>query len=70
MGVVLGLGRVLRAEDIARAVWQVIVDKERRRLMRAASLNTIDERAGERIAADLVDALAAARGTTGALTAS
>ena len=61
MGIVLGLGRGLRAEEIARAVWQLIVDKERRHDMRAASLNTIDGRAGERIAADLVAALAEAR---------
>ncbi len=61
MGIVLGLGRVLRAEDIARASWKLLSDDERRRDMRAASLNTIDGRAGERIATDLASALATAR---------
>ncbi len=61
MGIVLGLGRVLRAEDIARASWKLLSDDERRRDMRAASLNTIDGRAGERIATDLAGALATAR---------
>jgi len=62
MGIVLGLGRGLRVEEIARAVWQLIVDEDRRRDMCAASLNTVDGRAGERIAADLVAALAETRG--------
>ena len=53
--------RVMRAEDIARAVWRLISDADRRRDMRAASLNTIDGRAGERIAQDLADAVATAR---------
>jgi spore coat polysaccharide biosynthesis protein SpsF len=61
MGMVLGLGRVVRAEDIARACWKLMLDVERRRDMRAAGLNTVDGRAGERIAADLAQALAAAR---------
>jgi spore coat polysaccharide biosynthesis protein SpsF len=61
MGARLGLGRILRAEDIARSAWRLIIDTERRRDMRAASLNTIDGRAGERIAQDLTDALANAR---------
>jgi spore coat polysaccharide biosynthesis protein SpsF len=66
MGIVLGLGRVLRIEEIARSVWQLIVDGERRRDMRAASLNTVDGKAGERIAADLVAALEEARGAMAA----
>ena len=51
----------LRAEDIARAAWRLIVDADQRRDMRAASLNTIDGKAGERIAQDLAEALAGAR---------
>ena len=61
MGIVLGLGRILRAEDIARATWKLLADPDTRHDMHAASLNTIDGRAGERIAADLAGALAAVR---------
>jgi len=61
MGIRLGLGRAMRAEDIARAVWRLISDPDRRRDMRAASLNTIDGKAGDRIAQDLADAVATAR---------
>ena len=61
MGIRLGLGRIMRAEDIARAAWRLIADPDRRRDMRAASLNTIDGKAGERIAQDLADAVATAR---------
>lgn len=61
MGIVLGLGRVLRAEDIARATWKLALDRERRHDMRAAGLNTVDGLAGQRIAADLADALVRAR---------
>jgi len=61
MGTRLGLGRILRAEDIARAAWRLISDPDRRRDMRAASLNTIDGKAGERIARDLAEAVATAR---------
>lgn len=61
MGLRLGLGRILRAEDIARAAWRLLADTDRRRDMRAASLNTIDGKAGERIAQDLAEALASAR---------
>jgi spore coat polysaccharide biosynthesis protein SpsF len=57
----LGLGRILRADDIARAVWRLILDGERQRDMRAAGLVTMDGRAGERIAADLAAALMEAR---------
>ena len=64
MGAVLGLGRILRADDIARLSWQLLQDSDRRRDMRAAGLTTIDGRAGERIASDLAQALAAARGMT------
>jgi len=61
MGMRVGLGRMLRAEDIARPAWRLIVDADRRRDMRAASLNTIDGKAGERIAHDLAEAVASAR---------
>jgi hypothetical protein len=54
---------VLRAEDIARATWKLLLDPEKRRDMRAACLNIVDGRAGERIAADLVQALAQLRGS-------
>jgi len=63
MGIVLGLGRLLRADDIARATWKLLLDQEKRRDMRAAGLNIVDGRAGERIAADLVQALAELRGS-------
>lgn len=61
MGTGLGLGRVLRAEDIARAVWRLLENEEKRRDMRAAGLNTVDGQAGNRIAGDLAQALAQAR---------
>jgi spore coat polysaccharide biosynthesis protein SpsF len=64
MGAVLGLSRIVRVDDIARATWQLLQDESRRHDMRAAGLNAIDGKASERIAADLVQALAAARGTT------
>ena len=64
MGTVMGLGRILRAEDIARSCWQLLHDEDRRRDMRAAGLTTIDGRAGNRIAADLVGALAELRDVT------
>jgi len=57
---------MLRADDIARATWKLLLDPEKRRDMRAAGLNTMDGRAGERIAADLVQALAQLRSSTGA----
>ena len=69
MGMVLGLGRLLRAEDIARATWKLLLDPEKRRDMRAAGLNIVDGRAGERIAADLVQALAQLRGSRDAAAA-
>jgi hypothetical protein len=61
MGAVLGLARVLRAEDIARGVLQMLKQGERLRDMRTAGLATMDGRAGERIAADLAGALAEMR---------
>jgi spore coat polysaccharide biosynthesis protein SpsF len=64
MGAVLGLGRIIRADDIARSCWQLLHDEDRRRDMRAAGLNTVDGRAGMRIAADLASALAESRAST------
>jgi spore coat polysaccharide biosynthesis protein SpsF len=63
MGIVLGLGRLLRADDIARATWKLLRDQEKRRDMRAAGLSIVDGRGGERIAADLIQALAELRGS-------
>jgi spore coat polysaccharide biosynthesis protein SpsF len=57
MGATIGLGRMLRADDIAKVTWQLLRDEDRRRDMRAAGLHTVDGRAGERIAADLASAL-------------
>ena len=48
MGAVLGLGRIIRADDIARLSWQLLQDQDRRRDMRAAGLTTIDGRAADR----------------------
>jgi len=70
MGMVLGLGRMLRADDIARSAWKLLQDPERRRDMRAAGLSTVDGRAGARIAADLAQALAELRRSTRATAAS
>jgi spore coat polysaccharide biosynthesis protein SpsF len=61
MGKILGLGRAVRAEDIARAVWKLLIDEELRRDMRAAGLSKVDGRAAIRIAEDLALALARAR---------
>jgi len=61
MGAVLGLSRVVRVEEIARATWQLLQDENRRRDMRASGVHAIDGKAGERIAADLAQALVAAR---------
>jgi spore coat polysaccharide biosynthesis protein SpsF len=66
MGIVLGLGRMLRADDIARATWKLLLDQEKRRDMHAAGLNIVDGRAGERIAADLAQALVQLRSSTSA----
>jgi spore coat polysaccharide biosynthesis protein SpsF len=65
MGAVLGLGRIVRADDIARGCWQLLQDEDRRRDMRAAGLTTMDGGAGARIAADLANALAESRASTG-----
>ena len=51
------------AEDkaIAKAVWALLSDAERRREMHSAGLMTIDGNASARIASDLAGALAARR---------
>jgi spore coat polysaccharide biosynthesis protein SpsF len=57
MGIVLGLARKARAEDVARVTWQLLIDEKRRSDMRESGLNTIDGRGAERIAADLAAAV-------------
>jgi spore coat polysaccharide biosynthesis protein SpsF len=69
MGSVLGLGRVVRPDDIARGIWKLLLDPDRRRDMRAAGLTTVDGRAGERIAADLAQGLAETRASSRAAAA-
>jgi spore coat polysaccharide biosynthesis protein SpsF len=66
MGVVVGLARKVRAEDIARMTWTLLADEKRRSDMRAAGLSTIDGRGAERIATDLVAAVNASRQQTAA----
>jgi spore coat polysaccharide biosynthesis protein SpsF len=61
MGVVVGLARKARAEDISRMTWTLLADEKRRSDMRAAGLSTIDGRGAERIATDLVAAVNAFR---------
>ena len=68
MGKILGLGRAVRAEDIARAMWRLLVDEQLRRDMRAAGLSKVDGRAAIRIAEDLALALDQAREQKRALT--
>ena len=69
MGSTIGLGRMLRPDDIAKATWQLLVAEERRREMRTIGLHTVDGRAAERIAADLAQALAESRASGRAATA-
>ncbi len=59
-GIGISLGLAGRAEDgdIARSVWALLGDANRRRQMRAAGLMTIDGRGAARMAADLKQALA------------
>ena len=61
MGVSLGLAETVRDEAIAKAVWALLTDSERRRQMRAAGLMTMDGTAAARIAGDLAGALTAKR---------
>ena len=62
MGMLLGLARVCRAEHIAKSIWELLTDETRRRDMHAAGINAIDGSGAQRIAADLIEALAERRG--------
>jgi spore coat polysaccharide biosynthesis protein SpsF len=57
MGISLGLAATADDTAIAKAVWALLGDAERRREMRAAGLMTIDGNAAMRIASDLAAAL-------------
>jgi spore coat polysaccharide biosynthesis protein SpsF len=61
MGVSLGLADQATDDAIAKAVWALLGDAERRREMHSAGLMTIDGNASARIASDLAGALAARR---------
>jgi spore coat polysaccharide biosynthesis protein SpsF len=61
MGVSLGLMDQASDDAIAKAVWALLSDAERRREMRSAGLMTIDGNAAARIASDLAGALAQRR---------
>jgi spore coat polysaccharide biosynthesis protein SpsF len=61
MGVSLGLMDQATDDAIAKAVWALLSDAERRREMRSAGLMTIDGNAAARIASDLAGALAQRR---------
>ena len=69
MGVSLGLAQTVRDDAIAKAVWALLTDSERRRQMRAAGLMTMDGTAAARIAGDLAGALTAKRNLRKAQTA-
>jgi spore coat polysaccharide biosynthesis protein SpsF len=64
MGVSLGLANDVSETTIAKSVWSLLTNAERRREMRAASIATIDGAGAARIAADLVEALNARRSAT------
>ncbi len=64
LGISLGLADAVDSEAIARAVWALMTDTERRQEMRTAGLATIDGRGAERIAEDLSQALAERRAAT------
>jgi spore coat polysaccharide biosynthesis protein SpsF len=61
MGVSLGLAEQASDDAIAKAVWALLSDAERRREMRSAGLMTIDGNAAARIASDLAGGLAQRR---------
>jgi spore coat polysaccharide biosynthesis protein SpsF len=69
MGVSLGLADTADDKAIAKAVWALLGDAERRREMRSAGLMTIDGNASARIASDLAGALAQRRAIKGKRTA-
>jgi spore coat polysaccharide biosynthesis protein SpsF len=62
-GTMLGLGRTLAEDSVARAAWDLLRDGERREAMRKAGVAAIDGRGAERIAADLAQALETSRAT-------
>ena len=59
MGLSLGVAEDIPDDAIAKAVWQLLNDAQRRREMRTAGLMTIDGEGAARIAADLTRELAA-----------
>lgn len=63
-GVSLGVATSVRDQNIAKAVWALLNDPERRRHMRSAGLMTVDGAAASRVAGELAAALAAHRGIT------
>ncbi|HEX4861428.1 MAG TPA: NTP transferase domain-containing protein [Rhizomicrobium sp.] len=70
MGISLGLADQAADERIARSVLALLGDAQRRREMHQAGRMTIDGNGAARIAADLVEALAAKRGLSRAKAAS
>ncbi len=62
MGISLGLARSATDQAIAKSVWALLGDAERRRDMRQSGLMTIDGGAAARIASDLASALTSRRG--------
>jgi spore coat polysaccharide biosynthesis protein SpsF len=70
MGVSLGVISGANDRDIAKTVWSLLNNNERRHEMRTVSLMTVDGNAASRIAADLAAALAGKRGSIRAKTAS
>jgi spore coat polysaccharide biosynthesis protein SpsF len=61
MGISLGLAEKIEDEDLVRTVQWLLNKPGARRAMRHAGLSLIDGRGSARIAADLTEALAAAR---------
>ena len=64
MGLCLGVAGSVSESAIAKSVWALLGDGERRRQMRTAGLATIDGAGAGRIAADLAQALNARRGAS------
>lgn len=61
MGVALGSSDAVSDEEMAKAVWSLMGDSERRRKMHEAGLANIDGAGANRIAQDLVELLSAKR---------
>jgi spore coat polysaccharide biosynthesis protein SpsF len=64
MGLSLGVASTVSESAIAKSVWALLGDAERRRQMRTSGLATIDGAGAGRIAADLAQALTARRGAS------